>query len=100
MDRITKLKLTPPDWLVARVHHVEIERVNAIVGNSNEVRNHASHTNGIRELHTEHSDADGGIFTVIADNKDDAQRLADKVGANQLVHEEGNKYTISVPYSL
>ena len=100
MNRIIELGMTPPDWLVANVNKVDVARVNAIVSGSGEVRDYASRTNGIREVHTEESDGDGGLFTVIADSSSDVARLGEKVGATEIHHEDGDMYRIVVPYSL
>lgn len=100
VDRIEELGLTPPDWIVAEANKVDIKRVQAVVSGSGEVRNHANSTRGIQEIHTESSDEDGGMFSVVANSREDINRLAEKVGATEVHHEEGDLYTLIVPYSL
>ena len=100
MNRVEELNLTSPNWLIASANNVEVERVTALVGGEGEVFDHASHTNGIRELHEEASNDDGGLFSVVANSREDVERLADKVGATEIHHEDGDLYSIVVPYSI
>ena len=100
VQRLEQLGLNPPDWVVAEANGVDEVRVSAIVSGSREVNNYANSTRGIREIHTESNNEDGGLFSVIADSKADINRLAEKVGATEVHHEEGDLYTLVVPYSL
>lgn len=81
-----------------------MERVNAKVSGSSDVYDLAKRTRGIEEIHDE-ADYDGdksggGMFSVIANSPEDVRRFGRKVGATEIHHEDGNLYTVLMPYTL
>ena len=81
-----------------------MERVNAKVSGSSDVYDLAKRTRGIKEIHDEgdydDDKSEGGMFSVIANSPEDVRRFGRKVGATEIHHEEGNLYTVLMPYTL